>query len=94
MKNHANIAHQAPLADLILVSAQDLAQLFGFAGANDAFRSWCKRCGIEPLPGRRSHFDPKLVRLRLNEIQGHSDQVANDKPLSLVEQRRSRLATC
>lgn len=94
MKNHANMAHQGHLADLQLVSAHDLAQLFGFAGANDAFRSWCKQCGIEQLPGRRAYFDPKLVRLRLDEIQGICNQAANDKPASLVEQRRARLATC
>lgn len=93
MQNTLEASRQAVFMELCLISGDELAKAVGFAGANDSFRHWCKRCGIEPVPGRKSHFDPKLVRMRLDEIQGLKSNNQNNEPVSLVEQRRARLAS-
>lgn len=84
-----------PFADLIgLISADDLARLWGYAGANNAFRDWCRKMKILPVPGRPGWYDPRLIRQRLDEAQGltpptKSAEQASPK-LSLVDQRRAR----
>ncbi|EBA14435.1 hypothetical protein RSK20926_02162 [Roseobacter sp. SK209-2-6] len=83
------------LASISFVSSHELAIAAGYAGVCDGFRNWCHEYGITPVPGRKSHFDPKLVRLRLDQIQGlqetkANEHTANAEPVSLVEQRRAR----
>ena len=80
-----------------LITSHELANAMGYKSVCDGFRAWCREVGIAPVPGRKSHFDPKLVRLRLDEIQGLIETPANqnypeEKGLSLVEQRRARRA--
>lgn len=83
-----------------LISANDLSELWGYAGPNNAFREFCSKLSISHVPGRPGWFDPRLVRHRMNEAQGlHSAVVAATTsnsataPLSLVEQRRARRGT-
>lgn len=57
-----------PVIDLI--HAEDLARRVGYDGATNAFRDWCARMRIYPVPGRRGYYDPVLVRRRLDEAQG------------------------
>lgn len=86
----------APLfADRIgLISAAELAKLWGYAGPNDAFRVFCNKLSISNVPGRPGWFDPSLVRHRMNEAQGLSSaEGAVGSGLSLVEQRRARRGT-
>lgn len=76
-----------------LVSSDDLASALGFAAPNDAFRGFCRTLGITPIRRNPNYFDPKLVRVRLDEAQGlqtvpdHSNG-END----LVAARRARRA--
>lgn len=84
-----------PFADLIgLISADDLAELWGYAGANNAFRDWCRKMKILPVPGRPGWYDPRLIRHRLDEAQGLNPPPkpadAAAPKLSLVDQRRAR----
>lgn len=74
-----------------LISQADLARVWGYAGPNEAFRTHCRRLGIEPIPGRRGWYDPHAVRQRMNEAQGLQapPAAANDAP-SLVAVRRVR----
>ena len=83
------------LASISFVTSRELAIAVGYSGVCDGFRKWCNEYGITPVPGRRSHFDPKLVRLRLDQMHGLQQPQANnivpsDEPQSLVEQRRAR----
>ncbi|GFE52095.1 hypothetical protein So717_38480 [Roseobacter cerasinus] len=50
-----------------LVSSDDLAAALGFASPNDAFRGFCRNLGITPVRRNPNFFDPKLVRLRLDQ---------------------------
>lgn len=85
------------LASISFVSSHELAVAVGYSGVCDGFRKWCHEYGITHVPGRRSHFDPKLVRMKLDQIQGLQstkpiEEGAISKPVSLVEQRRASLA--
>lgn len=77
-----------------LIPAEDLARRMGFSGAASAFRDWCARTQIYPVPGRRGFYDPALVRRRLDEVQGlfpaAQPEGVSPPPMSLVEQRRAR----
>ncbi|WP_146681568.1 hypothetical protein [Thioclava sp. F28-4] len=81
------------LQGIWLVTGEELAEAMRFDGVKGAFRKWCKDIGIEPVPGRRNLYDPKLVRARLDAAQGMQTPSANVEAaptLSLVEQRRMR----
>ena len=77
-----------------LVSSDDLAaSALGFASPNDAVRGFCRNLGITPVRRNPNYFDPKLVRLRLDQAQGLPTAVAaaaNEG--DLVEARRARRA--
>lgn len=75
------------------VSAGELAEKFGFAGANDGFRSFCRQLGIQPIRRNPHYFDPIHVRARLDAAQGLQRQNQNgDQERDLVELRRARRA--
>ncbi len=80
---------------LVLLSGEELACAMGYPGLTSAFRAWCRRLGIKPVPGRTNTYDPKLVRARLDAAQGieaspHPQEVSPTPGLTLVEQRRKR----
>lgn len=76
-----------------LVSSDDLASALGFASPNDAFRGFCRNLGITPVRRNPNYFDPKLVRLRLDQAQGLPAAVAAaTNEGDLVEARRARRA--
>lgn len=76
-----------------LVSSEELAQTLGYSAPNDAFRSWCAKLQITPVPGRRGVFDIALVRRRLDEAQGLEERNnANSQDVDLVAMRRARRA--
>lgn len=79
--------------DIRLVSSDDLAAALGFAAPNDAFRNFCRSLDIIPLRRNPNFFDPKLVRLRLDQAQGLQsvDEMQSDQ-VDLVAQRRARRA--
>ena len=75
------------------VSAGDLAQKFGFARANDGFRSFCRQLGIRPIRRNPHYFDPIHVRARLDAAQGLERHTPNsERERDLVELRRARRA--
>lgn len=77
-----------------LVSSDDLAAALGFSSPNDAFRGFCRNLGITPVRRKPNFFDPKLVRLRLDQAQGLPPAVAaSSNEVDLVEARRARRAT-
>jgi len=77
---------------ITLIRAEDLAAAWGYAGANTAFRDFCARSGIRPVPGRPGWYDPRHVRHRLDALQGLDTTFAPaQQPLSLVEKRRARI---
>lgn len=77
-----------------LVTSEELAHDLGYSSANDAFRSWCTKLRITPVPGRRGVFDIALVRRRLDEAQGLEVQSnAISQETDLVAIRRARRAT-
>jgi hypothetical protein len=78
---------------LQLVSARDLAEALGFAAPNDAFRGFCRNIGITPVRRNPNFYDPKLVRVRLDQAQGMVSTDPKPESSSLVEQRRARLGT-
>lgn len=76
-----------------LVSSDDLASALGFAAPNDAFRGFCRNIGITPIRKNPNFYDPKLVRLRLDEAQGLSTGTnPKEGEIDLVAQRRARRA--
>lgn len=76
-----------------LVSSYDLAAVLGFSAPNEAFRGFCRNLGITPVRRNPNYFDPKLVRVRLDEAQGLPPVVkANSTEDDLVEARRARRA--
>lgn len=79
-------------ADMIrMISAANLAKLWGYSGPTDAFRVFCAKLSITHIPGRPCWFDPRLVRRRLDEAQGLVPPNSSGRAgLSLVEQRRAR----
>ena len=77
--------------DITLISSDQLAVRFGYEGPNGAFREFCKRLNIRPVPGRKSFFDPLAVRRRLDEAQGLG--MSSNDMLSHVQKRRIRNGT-
>ena len=73
-----------------LVSSNDLAAALGFAAPNDAFRGFCRNIGITPVRRNPNYYDPKLVRVRLDQAQGLQEADQLTEKGSLVEQRRAR----
>lgn len=84
-------------ADLIgLIKADELADMWGYAGPNNAFRDFCAKLGLRHVPGRPGWFDPKHGRLRLDAAQGMEILTPSrgaDSAASLVAQRRARNAS-
>ncbi|WP_323015991.1 hypothetical protein [Devosia sp.] len=79
-----------------LIRAEDLAEEWGYAGANSAFRNFCAKLGLRHVPGRPGWFDPKHVRQRLDAAQGMEILTPSRGPdgaPSLVSQRRARNAS-
>lgn len=75
------------------VSAGELAEKFGFAGANDGFRSFCRQLGIQPIRRNPHYFDPIHVRARLDAAQGlEARQGGIEQGRDLVDARRARRA--
>ncbi len=78
---------------LQLIPTPKLALMFGYSEPTNSFYDFCRRNGISPVPGRRGWYDPKLVRARLDAVQGIEISGSEDKSvLSLVAQRRARRA--
>lgn len=75
---------------ILLVSSDDLAAALGFAAPNDAFRNFCRNLGITPVRRNPNYFDPKLVRIRLDQVQGLSQGQTAQEKVSHVERRRAR----
>lgn len=77
-----------------LISIEQLAHELGYSGANSSCRDWLTTMRITPVPGRRGWYDPLLVRRRLDEAQGLSENAreafGTNAPISLTEQRRAR----
>ena len=81
------------LQKIKLVSSEDLASAFGFAAPNDAFRGFCRNIGITPVRKNPNFYDPKLVRLRLDQAQGLPAAMINESSADdLVAARRARRA--
>jgi hypothetical protein len=81
------------LSQIQLIPTPELALLFGYNGPSASFYDFCRRTGIVPVPGRRGWYDPKLIRTRLDAVQGISATEREAEPqLSLVAQRRVRRA--
>jgi hypothetical protein len=76
-----------------LIPTPKLALLFGYSEPSASFYDFCRRTGIAPVPGRRGWYDPKLIRARLDAVQGISEAEREEalQP-SLVAQRRARRA--
>jgi hypothetical protein len=76
-----------------LIPTPELALLFGYSEPSASFYDFCRRTGIAPVPGRRGWYDPKLIRARLDAVQGISaaEREATSQP-SLVAQRRAHRA--
>ncbi|PHQ80720.1 MAG: hypothetical protein COB65_10935 [Thalassobium sp.] len=76
-----------------MIPTPELALLFGYNEPSASFYDFCRRTGIAPVPGRRGWYDPKLIRARLDAVQGISaaEREATSQP-SLVAQRRARRA--
>ena len=81
------------LSHIQLIPTPELALLFGYNEPSASFYGFCRRTGIAPVPGRRGWYDPKLIRARLDAVQGISaaEREATTQP-SLVAQRRARHA--
>jgi len=79
-----------PFPDLRIVHANDLAKIFGYARATNGFRRFCAANCITPVPGRGPYYDMKLVRHRLDVVQGLGPAAPDAPKPSLVEQRRRR----
>jgi hypothetical protein len=81
------------LSHIQLIPTPELALLFGYNEPSASFYDFCRRTGIVPVPGRRGWYDPKLIRTRLDAVQGISATEREAEPqLSLVAQRRVRRA--
>ncbi len=79
--------------DIRLISSVDLAVALGFSAPNDAFRGFCRNLGITPVRKNPNFFDPKLVRIRLDQAQGLPAATdVNPSANDLVEARRARRA--
>jgi len=77
--------------DITLLSGAELAQKLGFSGLTAQFRAWTKSVGIHSLPGRKSVYDPKQVRARLDKLSGLPVKTDNTSSrMSLTAQRKAR----
>ena len=72
-----------------LITADELARELLFNGPTSAFRAFCKKAGIKPLPGRKDCYDPVAVRHRLNEVQGLGNNVTAESALTRSRVRRN-----
>lgn len=81
------------LSHIQLIPTPELALLLGYNEPSASFYDFCRRTGIAPVPGRRGWYDPKLIRARLDAVQGISaaEREVATHP-SLVAQRRARHA--
>ncbi len=78
-----------PVIDLM--TGEALARRVGYGGVTNAFRDWCAKLRITPVPGRRGYYDPVLVRKRLDEAQGlASDAASESGSMTPLEIRRAR----
>jgi hypothetical protein len=78
-----------PVIDLM--TGEALARRVGYDGVTNAFRDWCAKLHITPVPGRRGYYDPVLVRKRLDEAQGLiSDGETNTGAMTPLQARRAR----
>jgi len=76
-----------------LIPTPELALLFGFGEPSASFYDFCRRTGIAPVPGRKGWYDPKLIRTRLDAVQGiNAVERDAESRSSLVTQRRARRA--
>jgi len=76
-----------------LIHSDVLARDVGYSSANSAFREWCVKMRITPVPGRRGLYDVALVRRRLDEAQGldgDSSQLKGSNTMTPIEARRAR----
>ncbi|SMR81237.1 hypothetical protein SAMN04488030_1816 [Aliiroseovarius halocynthiae] len=81
------------LSEIRLISSRELARSLGYCEPNAAFYEFCRNMGILSVPGRRGWYDPKLVRMKLDLVQGLSAAIAGvDDECDLVEVRRARIA--
>lgn len=71
-----------------LITGAELAERLRFQGTTGAFREFCRKASIRPVPGRKDCYDPVAVRKRLDDVQGLTPSAT-----SLVEQRRMRIGT-
>lgn len=92
MQNTIEASKKQALDSLCLITGTELGRVLGFGGDTHEFRHWRDKCGIAPVPGREKYFDPKLVRHRLDQLQGLLPMEKPNGPVSLVEQRRARRA--
>jgi hypothetical protein len=76
---------------IALIAGDALARSAGYRGVTNAFRGWCAKLRITPVPGRRGYYDPVLVRKRLDEAQGLASE-ATTEPGSMtpMDKRRAR----
>ena len=78
-----------PVIDLM--TGEALARRVGYGGVTNAFRDWCAKMGITPVPGRRGYYDPVLVRRRLDEAQGLAPETDGDtRAMTALQIRRAR----
>lgn len=81
------------ISEIRLVSTRELASSLGYCEPNAAFYEFCRNMGIIAVPGRRGWYDPKLVRMKLDAVQGMSPGLGSAQTESdLVEARRARRA--
>ena len=79
-------------SEVRLISSSELASSFGYYEPNAAFYEFCRNIGIQSVPGRRGWYDPKLVRMKLDLVQGLSALGGENTEYDLVEARRARIA--
>jgi len=78
-----------PVIDLM--TGEALARRVGYGGVTNAFRDWCAKMRITPVPGRRGYFDPVLVRKRLEKRRGLvSGAISESGSMTPLEKRRAR----
>ena len=73
-----------------LITSAELAERLRFQGPTGAFREFCKKTGIQPVPGRKDCYDPVAVREKLNQAQGimQSAASAGANLLEISKERR------
>lgn len=79
--------------ELRLIQGEELAKMHGYSGVTSQCRAWWCSLGIEPVPGRKNIYDPRLVRNRLDQAGGLATaKLTNDSAtVSLVDQRKARI---